>query len=247
MRFLHSIDRDRVKAGAAAVLIQGLLVYALVQGLTVGMPGAVDAALKVFAIAPEPPPPPIPKPIPPKVYSTRPEGAAAPPNLRSKATEVTAPVPVIVIPVPPTVIVAPIAATGAEASSGASDRAGPGTGAGGIGNGTGSGGAGDGDGEGDYTPPRWKKGRIKDSDYPRAAAEAGASGTVTVRYRIGVDGRATNCVITRSSGNRELDETTCRLIEDRYRYEPSRDPQGRAIGSYMVTDNDWILERDRDD
>ena len=247
MRFLHSIDRDRVKAGAAAVLIQGLLVYALVQGLAVGMPGAVDAALKVFAIAPEPPPPPIPKPIPPKVYSTRPEGAAAPPNLRSKATEVTAPVPVIVIPVPPTVIVAPIAATGAEASSGASDRAGPGTGAGGIGNGTGSGGAGDGDGEGDYTPPRWKKGRIKDSDYPRAAAEAGASGTVTVRYRIGVDGRATNCVITRSSGNRELDETTCRLIEDRYRYEPSRDPQGRAIGSYMVTDNDWILERDRDD
>ncbi|WP_082463873.1 energy transducer TonB [Sphingomonas sp. Leaf17] len=249
MRFLHSIDRDRVKAGAAAVLIQGLLVYALVQGLAVGMPGAVEDALKVFAVAPEPPPPPIPKPIPPKVYSSRPEGAAAPPNLRSKATEVVAPVPIIVVPVPPPLIVAPVAATGNQASSGASDRAGPGTGAGGVGNGTGSGGSGDGDGAGDLIPPRWKKGRIKDSDFPKAAAAAGFSGTVEIRFAIEVDGRPSHCVITSSSGNAEVDETTCRLVEERFVYEPAREPNGRPVRVWMVQANDWVNEytaQDRD-
>jgi protein TonB len=34
------------------------------------------------------------------------------------------------------------------------------------------------------------------------------SGTVQVRYFVNVDGRVSGCVVTRSSGNAALDETT---------------------------------------
>ncbi len=243
MAYAESNTRDRIVSAVAAGAIQALLIYALVSGLASRMPEALDDSLALFTV--EPPAPPPPRTVPAVEKISRPEGAAAPKSLRSTATAIVAPPPIVPVVVPPPVIAAPVANTGAEATQGASDLPGPGTGAGGIGTGFGSGGSGDGDGGGwdDETPPRWKKGRIKDSDYPREAAEAGASGTVSVRYRIEVDGRVTGCVITRSSGNRILDETTCRLIEQRFRYEPSRDARGRPVVSYIVRDNDWVIER----
>ena len=49
------------------------------------------------------------------------------------------------------------------------------------------------------------------------------------------------------SGNAALDETTCRLIEQRYRYDPSRDADGRPVRSIIVVNQDWVLERVRDE
>jgi protein TonB len=233
-------DRSRIVGAALALAVQAALLWLLVFGLALPRYMATDDEdLATFATTPPPPPP---RASPERRKSHRKQGAAAPRNLRAQATAVVAPPPLIVPP-PTAIVAAPVAGTGVQSSQGASDRPGPGTGAGGFGTGTGSGGRGDGDGWGDETPPRWKKGRIKDSDYPRAAAEAGASGTVTVRYRVEIDGRATRCAITRSSGNAELDETTCRLIEQRFRYEPSRDADGRPVISYIVRDNDWIIDR----
>lgn len=57
-------------------------------------------------------------------------------------------------------------------------------------------------------------------DYPQAARIARAEGTVFVRYIIGIDGRAHDCAILRSSGHAELDAITCTLILRRFR--PSR-------------------------
>lgn len=239
-----SIPRERFVAATIAVGLQAGLLYLLVAGLSVPLPAIVDDGLKLFALAPPAPPPPAPRPVPPPVRNHRAEGAAAPVNLRSRATPVVAPTPVIVVPLPPPVIAAPVAGVGGDPFAGNGDRRGPGTGSGGQGTGTGQGGSGNGDGGGgDETPPRWRKGRIKNSDYPRAAAEAGAQGSVSVRYRVETDGRVTGCVITRSSGNAELDETTCRLIEQRFRYDPSRDAEGRPVVSWIVRDNDWIIER----
>jgi protein TonB len=250
MAYADSTTRDRIVSGVAAGAVQALLIYALVSGLAFRMPEALDESLSLFTVTP--PEPPAVRTIPERQKTRRPEGAAAPRSLRSTATAIVAPPPIVPVVVPPPVVAAPIANTGADATQGASDLPGPGTGAGGIGTGFGSGGSGDGDGGGwaDETPPRWKKGRIRDSDYPREAAEAGAGGTVSVRYRVETDGRVTGCVITRSSGNGVLDETTCRLIEQRFRYEPSRDARGRPVISYIVRDNDWVIERvpaDRDD
>ena len=241
MAFGDSTRRDRIAAAAGAAAVQAALIYALVMGLAVHWPADLDDGLALFTVAPPLPPPE--RVVPQRQRTHRREGAASPRNLRSHATEIVAPPPIVPPPAASPVVAARVANTGADASQGASDRPGPGTGSGGIGDGTGSGGSGDGDGDGFETPPRWKKGRIKDSDYPRAAAELGASGTVSVRYRIELDGRATGCVITRTSGNAELDETTCRLIERRFRYEPSRDARGRPVISYIVRDNDWIFER----
>jgi protein TonB len=246
MAYADSNRRDRIVAAAIAGAIQAALIYALITGLGWHPRTGADEALQVFSVAPPAPPPP--RAIPARQKTRRPEGAAAPRSLRSTATEVVAPPPLIPLPVLTPLVAAPVANTGAAATQGASDLPGPGTGAGGYGTGFGSGGSGDGDGSGyeDETPPRWKKGRIKDSDYPRAAGESGAGGTVSVRYRIELDGRVTGCVITRSSGNAVLDETTCRLIEQRFRYDPSRDARGRPVISYIVRDNEWVIDR-RDD
>ena len=248
MAFGGSRIEGRVVAGLGAVALEALFVAALLWGLGVRVPLGENSALEVFDVMPPPPPPPVERVVPKPATSHRPEGAAAPPNLRSKATEIVAVPPVVPLVVPPPVIAAPVAGVGSDATAGAADVVGPGTGSGGIGNGTGSGGAGDGDGNGgDETPPRWRRGRIKDSDYPHAAEEVGAGGTVRVRYTVETNGRVTGCRITQSSGNRELDATTCRLIEQRFRYDPSRDAAGRPVRSIIVADHSWIMEvRDED-
>jgi len=235
-------------AGLGAVALEALFVAALLWGLGVRMPTSESVPLQMFDVLPPPPPPPVARVVPKPARSHRPEGAASPPNLRSKATEIVAPPPVVPLIIPPPVIAAPVAGVGSDSTAGAADVAGPGTGSGGIGIGTGSGGAGDGDGDGgDETPPRWRRGRIRDSDYPRGAEEVGVGGTVGVRYTVETNGRVTGCRVTRSSGNRELDAATCRLIEQRFRYDPSRDAAGRPVRSIIVENHSWMIDaRDGD-
>ena len=55
------------------------------------MPRVIDDSLAVFGIVVEPPPPPAVKIEPARQRIKKPEGAAAPPNLRSRASEVAAP------------------------------------------------------------------------------------------------------------------------------------------------------------
>lgn len=234
--------RDRTLAAVVAGGVVALLVWLLVIGLAIDARGVADSALKVFGVE-VPPPPREEKPIPPHRPNYRRSGEAAPPNLRSRATEVVAPIPEVLTPPPPPVVVAPVAFDGAQASQGAAEVAGPGTGAGGEGDGTGAGGYGDGDGAGDV-PPRQIKGRIKDSDYPREADEQGVSGSLTVRYVVGIDGRVPRCRVTRSSGSAVLDETTCRLIMERFRFKPGHDGRGRPFEATIVSNQDWVIERE---
>lgn len=241
-------SQDRAAAIAVTIGLHIALGYALIVGLGVDVGAAVRDSLQTFEVLPDPPPPPPPPPVPQVVKAGRPEGRAAPPNIRSKATEVVAPPPVVVVQrPPPPVVVAPVAGPGNDASSGATDRVGPGTGAGGIGDGLGSGGAGDGDGGGGGdTPPRQIGGSIQGAALPPELEETGFEGTVSVRYIIEVDGRATTCQIMRSSGNRAIDIATCRQIERRFRFRPSRDAAGRPIPSVMVQNHEWVVERVRE-
>ncbi|CAN5352634.1 hypothetical protein BH09PSE4_BH09PSE4_22590 [soil metagenome] len=232
---------DRIKSAIAAVTVQGLLGCALIFGLATTMPGTVQEELKAFNVGTAPPPP-VETVVQHAQHSKRREGAASPANLRAKPTEIVAPKPVVQLP-PPPVAAAPKAGTGIDSSAGASNRPGPGTGSGGQGNGNGSGDAGDGDGDGGETPLRWISGRLKDSDYPRAAMDAGASGTVYLRFIVGVKGRVTDCAVTRSSGNATLDQTTCRLIKERFRYKPTLDAHRKAIPDVVTGEHLWTLTR----
>ncbi|MES2989566.1 MAG: TonB family protein [Pseudomonadota bacterium] len=223
--------------------MQAAFLFVLVNGLNMRFAGVTPSAMQILDFAVEPPAPEI-KPEPPRPSAEKPreEGEGAPPNIVSRATEIAAPPPVL--PVLPVMAAAPVPAQGTDASSGAAPVAGPGTGAGGVGDGFGSGRVGDGTGGGGGTVLRLLRGHIDDSDYPRAAADAGQSGTVHMRFTVGVDGRATNCIITRSSGSAALDQTTCSLIQKRFRYAPSRDARGRPYADTVTGEQVWELYDD---
>jgi periplasmic protein TonB len=237
-------SRDRLRGALGAVAVEAILAWLLIAGFTIHRAIAPEPAAPLLAFTvPPPAPPPREKPAP-KAARPKAEGAAAPANRVSKATEIVAPLPALV---PPPIVVAPKPAQDVQASSGAAPLPGPGTGAGGQGEGTGSGGHGNGPGGGGGTVLRLIRGELRDSDYPRSALDAGAAGTVHLRFTVGVNGRVTECEVTRSSGNADLDETTCRLIQKRFRYEPSRDASGRPYADIVTGEHVWTLYDRRSD
>lgn len=230
-------------SAAGVALVHGLLGYALIAGLGAELPRQISETLKTFDVSPVREPRNPPTPIQHAVKSPRPEGEASPPNLRAEPTQIVLPPPIVQLPPPIPVIAAPIAGIANAPSAGSADILGPGYGAGGVGNGRDAGGAGNGDGSGGWVAPRQIKGRIKDSDYPSLAGEAGTGGTVGVRYRVGVDGRVTGCEVTRSSGSPDLDDATCRLIIERFRFRPSLDPDGRPVPATIVQNHSWLIHQ----
>jgi protein TonB len=238
-------NRDRLKSAAGVAAFHALLGYALITGLGFELPGEVADKLQVFDVVEPPPPPPVEKPVPAKVRVEAPEGAASPPSMKSNPTPIVAPPPRIQLKVPPPVVSVPEPTPvpeGTAPTAGVAAIPGPGTGTGGEGNGTGAGGQGSGTGGGGAgSPARWISGRIRDSDYPRSAVRARASGTVFLRFVVAPSGRVSDCRVTRTSGNRDLDETTCELIVRRFRYRPAIDEDGRPIAQTIRGEHDWEL------
>lgn len=256
----QSQKQDRFVSAAGVAFFHALLGYAFIVGLGIDVTTAVDEKLKIFDV-PDGLPPPIEEAIPAKKKNPEkakrikpapkdPEGAAAPPNLKARPTEIVAPEPEVKLPVPPPVVAAPVAGPGAQASAGASTRPGPGTGAGGQGRGLGSGAYGDGTGGGGgggvATPARWISGRIRDSDYPRGAWESGRGGIVYLRFVVAPSGRVGSCTVTRTSGSRDLDDVTCRLIVQRFRYRPARDAWGQPVPYTIRGEHVWEAHREPD-
>lgn len=230
--------RTRLVAASVAIALHLVVALLLLRARTATTRiGEADLTLFVVHEAQNKPP----SPPPEKKRSPRPIDEAAPPNLRSEPSPVVAPLPIVPVVVPPPVTAAPVAGAGSSTEAGAATVPGPGTGADGEGNGRSDRGNG-GDGEAGYQPPHQIRGRIRNSDYPESAGTAGASGHVSVRYVVGIDGRVSECAITRSSGNSELDATTCRLITERFRFRPSRGPDGQP--SYVIENHSWLFEEE---
>jgi TonB family protein len=66
-------------------------------------------------------------------------------------------------------------------------------------------------------------------DYPPVALRAHHEGTTGFRLTVGVNGRATDCQVTYSSGSSFLDVTTCRILLARARYNPARAADGTPV------------------
>lgn len=220
------------------MLVHVALLAALILSGRVNVdPAQIASAIRTFDVRevppPEPPPPQIARPQPQPKQAPDPAGAASPPNLRSQATPVTAPPPVIRLPTPSPVAVADTPGTGAQATQGAAPVTGPGTGAGGTGNGNGAGGSGFGGGGGGggiAIGPRQIAGRIDRRDYPPQLRDRRVPiERVVLQYRVGTDGFVRDCRILQSSGEPLLDQRTCQLYEQRYRYLPARDASGRPV------------------
>jgi len=243
-------NRDRVKSALGVALFHALLGYLFLTGLGAEIARSVDAELKTFEVW-EKPPPPLATPPPTREQAKQPqpkdpEGAAAPPNKRDTPTPVVAPPPEIRLPVPPPIPVAPVAGQGNAPKAGGAELPGPGTGSGGLGTGlgsglSGSGTGGGGGGGGQGVRARHIRGGIDPDDYPRRAFEARITGTVYMRFVVLPNGRVGDCQVTRSSGSRELDETTCRLIRRRFVYRPARDASGRPVAEMIRGEHVWEL------
>ncbi|MGP1283227.1 MAG: energy transducer TonB [Parasphingopyxis sp.] len=227
----------------AVFIVHFALGVALVTGLSVEILRDAGERLNIVEMREfrSPAPPPESRELP----DPEEEGGAAPPDLRAEATPIVAPDPVIRLPTPPTIAASPDPNQGAASTQGAAETPGPGTGAGGEGTGTGRGAGGTGPGGGALVSrARRIAGDITPRDYPRAASRARIEGTVGARVHVGADGRVTRCVVVASSGNADLDTTTCRLIRERFRYEPARNARGEAVPDVAGREQRWWLGRE---
>ena len=231
-------SRRETAAIAAVAVLHIAVAYLALRPSLIALPAPPQTPVMITEISP---PKPESEPEPVEARAPRREGAASAANKRARPSEVVAPKSPIELP-PPPVTAAPVASTGLDASVGAAPDEGPGSGSGGEGTGLGSGREGIGTGGGGGTAARWVKGRIRNSDYPDAASRAEVGGTVIVNFDVTTEGRVRNCRVVSSSGNADLDGTTCRLIEKRFRYKPARDATGRPVGSTLAWRQEWWLE-----
>ncbi len=234
--------KDRLTSALAVIALHGIIGFALLNAFGISakdIESSVASNLSVIALA-----------LPtvadekPKVAAPKPEGAASAANLKKTSAPREAPKRIVEVPSKITLPAAPKVGRGRENDAGAANTPGAGTGAGGMGTGFGSGNNGDGTGGGGVAArARMVSGRITNADYPPSARAARQGGTVTAHFNVGTDGRARNCSVVKSSGNADIDATTCRLIEQRFRFEPARNKAGQPITDVTGWQQTWWLER----
>src|SRR5688500_15688545 len=82
---------------------------------------------------------------------------------------------------------------------------------------------------------------VNDSDYPMRSLNRDEQGVVGFDLDVSAEGRITHCHITASSGSEELDLTTCRIMLERARFHPARDPQGNAVPDRVSSTSTWRI------
>lgn len=214
------------KIGAIVIvaLIHVALGYAFITGLATNFIKKQAEKLDTFNVDEPPPPPPEDPPPPPPDQ----------PNLPPPPTTVVSPPPIVRTPVPtpvlnitpvippqqPTAPPAPPAPPSPPAPPAApviSQAA-----------------------QSKGNPTSW----YSNDDYPAAAIRAEASGRVVVRVTVDTSGRVSACSVTTSSGNSDLDNTTCSVARRRGRYTPAKDQAGNPIQSSATFPVRWDLPKE---
>lgn len=193
---------------------------------------SVLSTFNVTITAPPPPPPPAAQPVPD-------EGAAGEEGRKAVPKPVTAPTPKVTTRTTP---VPRASSTGAASTSGAS-ASGDGTGASGSGEGTGSGRGGGGQGGIAVSRPVKIAGDINsaaDFPVPPGGRQARFGTSVTVYMTVTAEGRATDCRVVRPSPDREADAIVCRLAEQRFRFRPATDAEGRPVAASYGWRQEWF-------
>jgi protein TonB len=233
---------ERLLSALGAAVVVALLGYLLLLGLTVAMPQAGSETMAVLSFrTPLHHEAPVKPPVARSKHN-RATGGQRPRGAASKAVAVAPPSKLPLLSIPSPAIVVPRAAPNLAPASGGGGQSGTGQGGSGEGNGTG-----DGDGDGDDSPPRLIRGRLKFSDLPEAMRAGGVGGTVSVRYEVEIDGKVGACATVTSSGNADLDRRTCQLIQQRFRFDPSRDRDGRPVPSMIEEDHSWEIDKPTDE
>ena len=198
-------------------LIHAALAYAFITGLAFSVVKKVAADLKTFDVQEEPPPPPEKLPPPPPVpKNLPPPPIVAPPPIVQ--TQSQAPSLVTVPTPPPAPVIHPTAppAPAPPAPSKASGAKPRGN------------------------PSEW----LSSDDYPSGAQRENAEGVTGFRLEVDGSGRVTNCQVTSSSGNSDLDAQTCKLLPRRARFAPAKDAAGNGTPDTYVGRTRWQLPKD---
>lgn len=82
---------------------------------------------------------------------------------------------------------------------------------------------------------------VTSDDYPSRALRENRSGVVGLRLDVGVDGKATNCTVTSSSGHSDLDSTACQLVVRRARFKPATGSDGAPMASSWSSRFVWRI------
>lgn len=90
-------------------------------------------------------------------------------------------------------------------------------------------------------PANGPRGWVTNDDYPRIAEVRGYEGTVGYLVEVDTRGRVTGCTVTSSSGYEVLDDTACRRIERRARFNPATDRNGTEVASTYRGSVSWQI------
>jgi protein TonB len=60
-------------------------------------------------------------------------------------------------------------------------------------------------------------------------------GTVALTVTVTPDGRATDCVVTQSSGHPDLDHAACKELTEKARFDPAIDDRGEPVSAQFST------------
>ena len=235
----------RLRAAVAVTVLHGLLIWAIVHGLSGHSVPAAEApaapVLRVYNVVATPPQPPS------RAVQRQPEASSAPPARRAQATAVVA--PKRPIDTASHVVTAPVASSGLAMVSGAA-AAGAGSGAGGTGQGTGAGGSGAGMGGGGTGGGLAQKavklsGDINSTrDYPPDPDSRRLGSSVIVVLTVLTDGRVGDCRVLRPSADPLADAVTCRLAIQRFRFRPATDAAGQSVQSSFGWKQSWFKPGD---
>lgn len=234
--------KDKGGALVAAAGINAALLFAFLQ-----LSGRIDitdpqSALRMIDLREERPPPPPPPPPPPKQreqqQKPKEKEGGAPANIRSQATPVVAPKPIVEPQRPNPIAVTETPNQGAAPTQGAAAVRGPGTGAGGTGTGTGTGsGSGSGGGGNDggvAFPPRLVTPDLRGRDFGRDLLEQWPRGAnVFLRLKVDNRGFVSECVVDRGTGVRAIDSSMCNLAHQRLRFRPAANRAGQPVAGWV--------------
>ncbi len=87
-------------------------------------------------------------------------------------------------------------------------------------------------------PGNW----VPQSAYPRGPLRDGIEGTVGFTLSVGPDGRPTNCSVTSSSGNGELDSAACSNLMKRAKFKPKLE-NGQAVSASYSNRVRWVIPK----
>jgi len=71
--------------------------------------------------------------------------------------------------------------------------------------------------------------------YPARALREERGGTVGITVTVTPEGRATDCVVTQSSGHADLDHAACKELQEKARFEPALDAEGKPVSAQFST------------